>query len=81
LHREAFKGCMYDSQTQSKKTRELNRMLEPCFNLDWLYRQIYKKNFKKTYAGKPTKRYLKLLEQIRKAEKISPEELTKMILM
>jgi hypothetical protein len=31
-------------------------------------RQIYSKHFKSHYAGKPTKRYLKLMRKIRGAE-------------
>jgi hypothetical protein len=81
LHREAFNGCMYESQTYSKNYRGLGKVYDSYFKLDNLYEQLYKKNFKKTYAGKPTKRYLKLMEQIKKAERIKPEELTKMMLM
>lgn len=70
LHREAFEGCMYESQTQSKKNRILNKSLFPYFQTDQLFEQLYKKHFKKTYAGKPTKKYLKLIKQIERAENI-----------
>ena len=63
LHREAFNGCMYETQTQSKKYRQLDKTLGAYFNL---YSELCKKNFKKTYAGKPTKRYLRIMEQIQK---------------
>ena len=66
LHREAFKGCMYESQIQSKKYRQLDKTLGAYFRTDDLYSQLYQKHFKKTYAGKPTKRYLRIMEQIRK---------------
>ena len=75
FHREAFKGCMYDSQTQSKSNRDLCRMLNPYFKSEKLYEELYQKNFKKTYAGKPTKRYLKIMEQIQKAESIPYHEI------
>lgn len=71
LHREAFNGCMYETQTQSKKYRQLDKTLGTYFRTDELYSQLYKKHFKKTYAGKPTKKYLKLMKQINKAEKFS----------
>jgi hypothetical protein len=70
LHREAFTGCMYETQTQSKKYRQLDKTLGAYFKSDNLYSELYKKHFKKTYAGKPTKRYLRILEQIQKAESI-----------
>ena len=70
LHREAFNGCMYETQTQSKKYRQLDKTLGAYFKSDNLYSELYKKNFKKTYAGKPTKKYLRIMEQIQKAESI-----------
>jgi len=70
LHREAFNGCMYEKQTQSKKSRFFDKTLGVYFKSENLYSELYKKNFKKTYAGKPTKRYLRIMEQIQKAESI-----------
>ena len=75
LHREAFNGCMYETQTQSKKYRQLDKTLGAYFEIDNLYSELYKKNFKKTYAGKPTKRYLRIMEQIQKAESILYHEI------
>jgi hypothetical protein len=75
LHREAFNGCMYECQTLSKNNRALCKMLEPYFKSDNLYSELYSKNFKKTYAGKPTKKYLKIMEQIQKAESIPYHEI------
>ena len=77
LHREAFNGCMYETQTQSKKYRQLDKTLGAYFNL---YSELYKKNFKKTYAGKPTKRYLRIMEQIQKAESIPYHEIERVML-
>jgi hypothetical protein len=79
-HRSAFKGCMYEKQTQSKKSRYLDKTLGAYFETDQLYEQIYKKNFKKQYAGKPTKKYLKLTQQIQKAESITYHEIERIII-
>ena len=79
-HREAFKGCMYEKQTQSKKSRYLDKILGAYFKTDQLYEQLYKKNFKKQYAGKPTKNYLKLTQQIQKAESVSYREIERAML-
>ncbi len=80
LHREAFNGCMYETQTQSKKYRQLDKTLGAYFEIDTLYGELYKKNFKKTYAGKPTKRYLRIMEQIQKAESVPYHEIKRLIL-
>jgi hypothetical protein len=61
LHREAFNNCMYESQTFSQSNRALIKEYEIHFKADDLYSAMNKKNFKKFYAGKPTKRYLKIL--------------------
>lgn len=80
LHREAFNGCMYEIQTQSKKYRQLDKTLGAYFKSDNLYSELYKKNFKKTYAGKPTKKYLRIMEQIQKAESIPYHEIERAML-
>lgn len=80
LHREAFNGCMYETQTQSKKYRQLDKTLVAYFKSDNLYSELYKKNFKKTYAGKPTKKYLRIMEQIQKAENIPYHEIERAML-
>lgn len=80
LHREAFNGCMYEIQTHSKKKRQFDKMFNFVFLSDELYSELEKKNFKKTYAGKPTKRYLRIMAEIRKAESVSPYEINKLLL-
>lgn len=71
-HREAFKGYYYESQLRSKTYRDIEKKYKEYFSLDRYYQELYSKNFRKNYKGKPTKRYLKLLEKIRKAEKCDP---------
>ncbi len=80
LHREAFNGCMYKTQIQSKKAREIEKKLRPLLKTDYLCEQLNKKYFKKVYAGKLTKRYLRLMEQVKKASKITVEEAVKLIM-
>ena len=64
LHREAYTGCMYETQTYSKKNRYLFRQFNKHFGRDKAHEKIFSKHFKTHYAGKPTKRYQKLLKQI-----------------
>lgn len=79
-HRSAFSGCMYEKQTQSKKSRYLNKTLGVYFKSDQLFEQLYKKHFKKQYAGKPTKKYLKLTQQIQRAESVPYYEIERALL-
>jgi hypothetical protein len=72
---------MYETQTQSKKYRQLDKTLGAYFKSDNLYSELYKKNFKKSYAGKPTKKYLKLTQQIQKAESITYHEIEGALLL
>ncbi|SDS49771.1 hypothetical protein SAMN04515667_2309 [Formosa sp. Hel1_31_208] len=68
LHREAFGGCMYESQTQSKQWRYFKSVYGTLFDLERCYDKLYSKHFKTHYRGKPTKRYLRLLRQINNLE-------------
>jgi hypothetical protein len=79
LHRDAFKGCMYESQTHSKFYRLLEKTIGADFRLDKLYSELHKKHLKKTYAGKPTKKYLKISTKINQIESISPVEIAKVL--
>ncbi|MBT4776222.1 MAG: hypothetical protein HON99_10940, partial [Crocinitomicaceae bacterium] len=78
-HREAFNGCMYESQTHSKKYRELDKTLGAYLNTDNLYEQLYKKHFKQTYAGKPTKKYLRIMKQLERAKSIPYDEFERLL--
>ena len=79
-HRSAFRGCMYEKQTHSKRNRQLLKMLEASFETDKLHEQLYKKHFKKMYAGKPTKRYIQITNKLRQADSISLRELEIMLM-
>lgn len=68
LHREAFKGCMYESQTQSKSYRRFAKTFEAYFKADDLYSQLNQKCFKQTYAGKPTRKFLEIVLEIERRE-------------
>jgi hypothetical protein len=70
LHREAFKKCMYQSQIETKRYRQIDKTFGAYFRSEELYSELHKKHFKKTYAGMPTKRYLRIIKQIEQAERI-----------
>jgi hypothetical protein len=74
LHRESYLGCMYESQTYSKNNRQLFKMCEKVFGCEKLYEQLYSKHFKRTYAGKPTKRFVKLIQKIEDSKRFNYRE-------
>ncbi len=73
LHRTAFENLMYQKQIQSKKNRGLFKIFDKVNLSDNVYCERYKKYFKTHYKGKPTKRYLKLQNQIDIAESYPPD--------
>ncbi len=81
LHREAFRGCMYEKQTYSHKNRVLFKTFEKALGNEKLYEQLYSRYFKTHYAGKPTKRYLRIMEKIRQSEQFSLEEIENLYLV
>ena len=72
-HRTAFKGCMYEKQTYSHNTRSLGIQVDRLFGSDKAFEQIYSKYFKKTYNGRKTKKYEKLLKQIGISDQVDPK--------
>ena len=81
LHREAFKGCMYETQTRTKKVRAIDKRLGFYFKFDELYRQLNQKHLKRSYAGKPTKKYLRLTQKIQQVESVQYYEIERALLM
>ena len=79
LHREAFNGAMYRCQTESKKYRQLIKSIGAYFETENLYTEIRKKHLKKQYAGKPTKKYLRLMGAIEKGESIPYQEIERLM--
>ncbi|ALM47828.1 hypothetical protein AMR72_02285 [Flavobacterium psychrophilum] len=80
LHRDAFKGIMYESQIQSKKWRDMDKFYGSYFKAEKLYEQLYKKHLKKTYAGKPTKKYAKLIAELQKSESYTIDDIERMFI-
>jgi hypothetical protein len=70
---------MYEKQTHSKYARELDRRFGLIFKTDELQKELYKKHFKKQYAGKPTKKYLQISCKLRQADEIDMRELELLI--
>ncbi|APU66747.1 hypothetical protein [Christiangramia flava] len=75
LHRQAFRGCMYESQTKSKTWRQIEKVYGSYFDSEKNYELLYSKHFKKFYNGKPTKRYLKLMKRINEADRFTLSEI------
>lgn len=69
-HRTAFKNLFYEQQVHSKTNRIMySKAFSDAFRDD-LYFDLNKKFMKKTYKGKLTKTYSKLLLRKRKSERV-----------
>ena len=62
IHRSSISG-LYDVQTRSRNCRALVKHCHDVFDNDGLWNELTKKYAKKTYKGKYTKRYAKLLKR------------------
>ena len=80
MHRKGLPSGVYSKQLHSKKWREMERLYGDVFELEKYYKELFSKNFTKYYNGKPTKRYLKLMKKINKAENCSIDEFEKLYL-
>lgn len=79
LHREAYLGIMYQKQIESKNYRLMDKLYGPYFESERLYEQLYKPYFKKCYKGKPTKKYMKIMEKLNAADKISHQDIERLL--
>jgi hypothetical protein len=70
LHRHACKGYMYEKQTYSTKARGIMGMYDKLFKSDKVHEELHSKHFKRSYAGKPTKRFLKLMQKLKEAKSV-----------
>ncbi len=81
IHRSALKSGMYSKQTHSKKWRKMEKTYGCYFDNDKHYKELHSKHFKRYYNGKPTKRYLKLMEQINRAERFSATDIERLLIL
>lgn len=75
MHRSALPSGMYSKQTQSKTWRQMEKIYSPYFDSEKNYKELHSKYFKRYYNGKPTKRYIKLMNRIKQSESVSISEL------
>jgi len=64
LHRDAYPNAMYECQTYSKRGRMIDKVCKIMYGSDELYEELYSKHFKTHYAGKMTKRYKQILNEL-----------------
>lgn len=80
LHREANRHGMYYSQTMSKTIRGYDQIFKNYAKRDELLNELQSKYFKTHYRGRPTRRYLRLMRELEKADygfKLNLESLLK----
>jgi hypothetical protein len=80
IHRTAIKNAMYSTQTESKKYRQIGRIYGSYFKRDEYFKTLFSKNFKCSYNGKPTKKYLQLMKKIRESDKFSHEDIESLLM-
>lgn len=66
---------MYESQTKSKKWRQMESLFDCFFSGEKYYEELNSKHFKRFYNGKPTKRYLRLMRKVNDADKYSVKDI------
>jgi hypothetical protein len=81
LHREAYKGLMYESQLNSQSTRSMLKVLDKVFIKDEVYEELHKKHFKSHYNGIPTKRYKRIMNKINISESYPKGTLESLLMM
>lgn len=81
MHRSALPSGMYSTQIQTKKWREFEKVYGSFFDSEKYFEELHKKHFKTHYNGKPTKRYLKLLEKINEIDNFSAEKIERLYLI
>jgi len=81
MHRSALPSGMYSKQTHSKKWRFMEKAFGSYFDSDKYYQELHSKHFKRYYNGEPTKRYLKLLKHLKRAENLSVSDIENLFLM
>ena len=67
--------------TRSKpdqRNGELQKLFYEVFGIDLAYDKINAKHFKRFYNGKPTKKYLKCLEQIKRSNRYTLEDMDRL---
>jgi len=74
-HRTAHKEGYYQTQTLGMNDKFLIREFDKTLKAETAYSKMRGKFFRTHYKGKPTKRYLKFLEQIKAADGISQIDL------
>lgn len=69
-HRTAYENGYYQTQTLGTKDKYLIRQFDKLQKSNKAKSQLNSKYFKRYYKGKPTKRYLKILEDIEAGQNI-----------
>tara|TARA_R110001606_G_scaffold384727_1_gene547796 strand:- start:145 stop:738 length:594 start_codon:yes stop_codon:yes gene_type:complete len=81
IHSSAISNGMYSKQIHTKKWREMERIYGNYFDKDKYYDILHSKHFKKFYNGKPTKRYLMLMDKINDANTFSANDIERLFLL
>lgn len=79
VHQSKIDGY-YECQTRSRKSREMETLLGYMFGPNDVHEQLNKKNLKRWYNGKPTKKYLKLMKWKRRIDSLTPDDIDRIFI-
>jgi hypothetical protein len=79
VHQSKIDG-MSTCQTQSRKTRYMDKVLSHVLGDNNVYAQLTKKHLKKTYRGKPTKKYTNLMKWKERVSHITHNDMNRLFI-
>jgi len=79
VHQSQIDGY-YECQTLSRKVRDFDKLVGYMFGPDNIDEQLAKKNLKRWYKGKPTKKYINLMRWKRRISLMTRDEIDSIII-
>ncbi|MEJ7558213.1 MAG: hypothetical protein WKF66_07880 [Pedobacter sp.] len=79
VHQSQIDG-LYTCQTKSRKGRDLDKLLDFVFGNNDICAQLMQKHLKKTYRGKPTKKYSNLMRRKERVNHITHDDINRLII-
>jgi hypothetical protein len=79
VHQSAIDG-LYQSQTLSRKARQMDKLFGFLLGPNDIYQQLTKKHLKRYYKGEPTKKINYLLKWKRRIDQITPGDIERLVI-
>jgi hypothetical protein len=79
VHQSQIDG-IYESQAKSKKSRDTDKLLDYLLGPNNIHAQLSQKHLKKSYRGRPTKKYARLLQWEARVGQITHDDITRLMI-